>query len=144
MARVTTFPRVILMNAPPEASARRAHRSPDAVVINLRTCSIQRGATAVRFPPHSTAPDEPTQLFRVVSALIMRRGGPVSSRDLCDWLWSDDPDGGPLHAIRALSFKIYRARDRLLALDLDARFDAYGIGHRIVDLRAAQTVREAA
>jgi len=34
----------------------------------------------------------------LLNCLLCHQGLPVTYRTICDWLWGDDPDGGPLTA----------------------------------------------
>lgn len=82
-----TAPRIILSAGPQSEQS-------DTIVIDVRTSLLWRGAES---RPHYSRSHPLTRrtTFRIFSALLLSAPRLLPHEDLYDFVWGDDPDGGP-------------------------------------------------
>jgi hypothetical protein len=119
------------------AARRVAARNPGAVVVDLRERRIIRGRTAIGFGSRRGGR---RKLFGFCLALLLRQGEFATQGELFEALWGDDEDGGPLHLRTVLAMYCTEARAALASLGLGVEATRK-LGRRVVDLRAAETIR---
>lgn len=70
---------------------------------------------------------------RIMAALLAKPGAPHTTRELIDYLWGDDPEGGPDCAYSHVRVCIHRLRIKLAAANFPGRIDVrYSIGAALV------------
>jgi DNA-binding response OmpR family regulator len=117
-------------DAPQIASA-----NPRGAVVALLSQTLYRGGISVPLCE---------DYFRYITALIARRGMPISRDELIDAIWGEDEDGGPDTAeARVQSIYPIHVRRRIERLGLGIR-SGYGRGYCIEELPSHAEQRRAA
>lgn len=60
---------------------------------------------------------------RVLSALLTQPGRVLTTREICEHLWGDDPEGGPTWAMGNIRVHIHKLRQRLASAGFPGRVD---------------------
>lgn len=107
---------------------------PDAVVLAVGKKRAFRDGSMVRFSPTEA---------KIALCLLAAQGRQVCEDELIEFVWGDDPDGGPEDAGRMVRVFIYKVRHILRALNIGIE-SGWGRGFRAVDLAGAQQIEEAA
>ena len=90
--------------------------------VDFRTKTLRRGGFTARFAS--------LRYFRMVTALLVAPGG-ITSEELVDHCWGDDPDGGPLKPRILIYSFLEGAKARLARLGLrvvTSRLGSIGAG----------------
>jgi DNA-binding response OmpR family regulator len=109
--------------------------NPSAVVVALLRRSLLRDGESVCLHEN---------YFRYITAILARRSIPITCTELIEHLWGDDADGGPDNAesrIQSTYPTLVRRQIARLGLGIES---GYGLGYRIVDLRAESNQQRAA
>lgn len=75
--------------------ARCAARHPDAIVV----CPVERRVRNLLHPRQRVYPSR----HALLAILLIRWGRVVTYDEICDYIWADDPDGGPLQLLRSVA-----------------------------------------
>ncbi len=91
---------------------RSSHVLAGQLVLNLAHRTISTSLGRVRLTP---------KVFQVALVLCARQGGVVAMDDLIDFLYGDDPDGGPVTAEKLVHMYVMRTRKALPDIGLRVR-----------------------
>lgn len=116
------------------AGLRLSRRDPDAVVVALQEQRIIRARCMVQLDPKP---------FQICLAILSRAGGIITMGEIFDFVWGDDPDGGPTDLNKVVGVHCHRANQQLRVLGLGVVCQRVG-SRCLVDLRAAPTELRAA
>jgi hypothetical protein len=83
----------------------------------VRRKRTARRCSPVRYVALSPARPRRTHLKSILNCLLINQGRIVSSDELAQYLWGDDPDGGPLGAAAVVNQYIMRLRRKGWEID---------------------------
>jgi DNA-binding response OmpR family regulator len=101
-------------------------------VFDLRRRTVKRGSAFYLYTERT---------FAILLILAASQGRPVSTREIVQFLWADDPAGGPITAEKSVLVNMYRLRRTLGAFGIAIESRR---GRRGFELVPAPAMRRAA